>query len=149
MVVWPGYEFAFTISKGICLHAHLYCDFPTRPKFVFCPVRSTASRLLAGGAQKNAFDSRDSNNGDVSGGLSYVGGVAGSAFRFDGSTGAVTLTSPTNLAALQDFTIETWLRRRSTTLATFNSPADGHGTSGGLEYMATARSLILSDSRAK
>jgi hypothetical protein len=78
-------------------------------------------------AEENAFDSRDSNNGDVSGGLSYVGGVAGSAFCFDGSTGAVTLTSPTNLAALQDFTIETWLRRRSTTLATFNSPADGHG----------------------
>jgi len=77
-------------------------------------------------AEGNAVDSIDSNNGSISGALGFATGAVNTAFLLDGSTAAVTLSNPTNLVALTNFTIETWVQRRSATIASFDGP-DGHG----------------------
>ncbi len=67
----------------------------------------------------NALDQIGTNNGNLVGNTSYGGGRVGQGFVFDGSGDGVTLGNPASLQ-LQDFTIETWIRRGSTTKASFD-----------------------------
>jgi hypothetical protein len=71
-------------------------------------------------AQTNAFDAIDSNHGTLLGNTTFGPGRVGQAFRFDGSGDAVRVGNPANLQ-LQDFTIETWIKRSDSAIAT-------HGT---------------------
>src|SRR5205823_6011347 len=63
------------------------------------------------------------NNGTLIGDASYVPGMAGQAFAFDGSGDAVDVGNPANLK-LQDFTIEAWIRRGDPTDSS-GDPFDG------------------------
>jgi hypothetical protein len=73
-------------------------------------------------AEGNAFDSAGTNNGTVNGNVTYAPEEVGQGFVFDGSGSYVQLGNPASLQ-LQDFTIETWLARRSSTVTSL----DGNG----------------------
>jgi len=76
-------------------------------------------------AEANALDSAGTNHGTTSGGLAYGGGRAGQAFVFNGSGAVVQLGNPPEFR-LQDFTIEAWIKRSSTTSVSLNG--NGNGT---------------------
>jgi hypothetical protein len=66
--------------------------------------------------QANAFDQAGTNNGTLTGNTTYGAGRVGQGFVFDGSGDAVSIGNPASLQ-LQDFSIETWIKRASTTVA--------------------------------
>jgi hypothetical protein len=70
-------------------------------------------------AQGDATDQASGNNGTTTGNVSFGPGRVGQCFVFDGRGAAVQLGNPANLQ-LQDFTIETWIKRGSTSVASFN-----------------------------
>lgn len=74
--------------------------------------------------QGDALDFVGGNHGTVVGDATYAPGWVGSSFVFDGSGDAVQLGNPANLR-LQDFTIETWLKRNSTSLVSYGSYGNG------------------------
>ncbi len=81
----------------------------------------------------NANDLAGTNNGTIQGNVTYSTGKTSQSFQL-GGTGdlsgngdRVNIGNPTNLQ-LQDFTIETWIKRSSSTIVT-NSPFPG--TAGG------------------
>jgi hypothetical protein len=57
----------------------------------------------------NALDAFGGNNGTVSNGITYIPGVVGQAFNFDGNTGAIVIPPSPNLA-VQSLTIEAWIK---------------------------------------
>src|SRR2546429_3760890 len=57
-------------------------------------------------------DTPGGNNGALQGNTAYVPGLVGQAFSFDGNRDGVLIGNPTSLQ-LQDFTIETWVKRSS------------------------------------
>src|ERR1044071_4731443 len=67
-------------------------------------------------AESNALDAAGSNNGTLIGNTTYGAGRVGQAFVFDGSGDAVSVGNPANLQ-LQDFTIEAWVKRGSSSVA--------------------------------
>lgn len=77
----------------------------------------------------NTLDSRSRNNGGLQGNVTFAAGQAGQTFRLGGTGDTigngdrVNIGNPANLQ-LQDFTIETWIRRASSTIVT-NSPFPG------------------------
>lgn len=80
-------------------------------------------------ADGNALDARSRNDGALQGNVTFVAGQSGQAFR-SGGTGdtsgngdRINVGNPPNLR-LQDFTIEAWIRRASSTVVT-NSPFPG------------------------
>src|SRR5581483_698515 len=77
-------------------------------------------------AEGNATDLINGNNGTPHGGISYGTGVAGEAFVADGVSGSIVLANNANLQ-IQNFTIEAWIQRSSTTLVT-------KGSGGGLMF---------------
>jgi len=72
-------------------------------------------------AETNAFDHFGVNNGTLAGNTTYATGWVGQAFSFDGNGDAVRVGSPTNLQ-LQDFTIEAWIKRSSTSISSQVTP---------------------------
>ena len=72
----------------------------------------------------NASDLVDGNNGTLHGNTTFGAGRVGQAFVFDGASDGVSIGNPTNLR-LQNFTIETWVRRSHPTLASL--AGDGSG----------------------
>ena len=68
----------------------------------------------------NALDQAGTNNGTLVGNTTFATGRVGQGFVFDGSGDAVSLGNPVSLQ-LQDFTIETWIKRASTTQASFDA----------------------------
>ena len=60
------------------------------------------------------------SNGRLIGNATYVAGKVNQAFSFDGNGDAVDVGNPASLQ-LQDFTIETWVKRANTNMATFNT----------------------------
>src|SRR5207247_7254493 len=70
-------------------------------------------------AEGNATDQAGSNNGTLVGNTTFGSGRVGQAFVFDGSGDAVSVGNPTNLQ-LQNFTIEAWIQRTSTTRVSFD-----------------------------
>jgi uncharacterized repeat protein (TIGR01451 family) len=94
----------------------------------------TADLVSCWAADGNAFDSQDGNHGTISGDVTFVPGVYGQAFLFgDSAAGdAVTLGSPANLQ-LQEFTIQTWIKRTSDTVISNDGGGGvvlGYGTGG-------------------
>jgi hypothetical protein len=61
----------------------------------------------------------DGNNGALLSGTTFASGEVGQAFSVDASGGGIDFGSPTNLQ-LQNFTIEVWVKRGSTTKATWD-----------------------------
>ncbi len=74
--------------------------------------------------ENNALDREELNNGTLAGSTSYGTGVAGQAFVLDGNGDAVQLGSPTSLH-LQNFTIEAWIKRTSS--SALSADSCGHG----------------------
>jgi subtilisin-like proprotein convertase family protein len=70
-------------------------------------------------AQNDATDSVDGNNGTLAGNVTYAAGEVGQAFVFDGDRDQINVSNPANLQ-LQNFTIEGWVKRSSTTIATLD-----------------------------
>ena len=69
----------------------------------------------------NAVDQISGNNGTLVGNASYGPGEVGQAFVFDGVSGGVLLGNPASLQ-LQNFTIEAWIKRASTTTVSLTAP---------------------------
>ncbi len=64
--------------------------------------------------QGNALDSGKTNHGTLIGNVSYAAAKVGQGFVFDGNGDGVNVGNPTSLH-LQDFTVEAWIKRNSTT----------------------------------
>ena len=77
----------------------------------------------------NASDARSRNNGTIQNNVTYAAGKIGQAFQLggngdlSGNGDRVLIGNPANLQ-LQDFTIETWIKRSSSAIVT-NSPFAG------------------------
>src|SRR6266542_1224121 len=67
----------------------------------------------------NATDATGSNNGALGGNATFAPGLDGQAFSFDGDKDGVTVGNPASLQ-LQSFTIEAWIKRASTNLASLD-----------------------------
>ncbi len=84
--------------------------------------------------------------GSLQGNVSFVGGEVGQAFGFDGNGEAVIVGNPAGLQ-LQDFTIEAWIQRGSSTLASFDPSGSGtifgYGNSGYLLGLNDAGQIAL------
>lgn len=61
-------------------------------------------------AEGDATDMAGGHNGTLGGDVTFVSGVAGQAFRFDGDGDGVAIGNPPELQ-LQDFTVSGWVRR--------------------------------------
>jgi hypothetical protein len=75
----------------------------------------------------NALDHTGANNGTLTNDTRYGPGKVGQGFLFDGDADAVPLGNPANLQ-LQDFTIECWIRRASTSLVSLDAGGNAAGT---------------------
>ncbi|PWU11251.1 MAG: hypothetical protein C5B50_23740 [Verrucomicrobia bacterium] len=75
-----------------------------------------------------AVDIIASNNGVLMGGASYVPGIVGQGFLSDGNNGSFVQISNSPALQIQSFTIETWVKRASASLATAS------GNPGGLIF---------------
>ena len=71
----------------------------------------------------SAADLAGSNNGALRGNVSYVAGEVGQAFSFNGNGAGVVIGNPVSLQ-LQNFTIDAWIERGSTNLASY-APTGG------------------------
>jgi hypothetical protein len=72
-----------------------------------------------------ATDIADGNNGTLVGNTAFATGKVGSAFTFDGDQDGVLVGNAVNLQ-LQNFSIEAWVKRASSSVLSFNG--DGGGT---------------------
>src|SRR5689334_7385826 len=70
-------------------------------------------------AETNGTDFLGLNSVSLVGNVGFTNGEVGSAFKFDGSGSCVSINTSTNFA-LQDFTIEAWIQRSSTSVASKN-----------------------------
>jgi hypothetical protein len=88
-------------------------------------------------ADNNPNDIVDGNHGTLVSNVVYGVGRVGQSFVFDGDQDGVLIGNATNLH-LQDFSIEGWIRRSSTTNASFNGNGNGTifgiGTGGGYGF---------------
>ena len=94
----------------------------------------------------NANDIVSGNNGTSIGNTSYTNGEVGQAFVFDGITNMEFVGNPTNLQ-LQDFTIEAWIQRSSTSMVSYGAWGIGciftYGYGGyGLYFDPTGRPAL-------
>jgi hypothetical protein len=84
-------------------------------------------------AEGNGLDAGSGNPGVLIGNAGYGSGKVGQSFVFDGNSDAVVLGSPPNLQ-LQDFTIETWIKRATTAYVSSGPGVDalflGYGPGG-------------------
>lgn len=101
------------------------------------PGRSYILRLDARGpgiiswwrGENSTLDEADGNHGTLVGNATYGPGMVGQAFVFDGYADRVHLGNPANLQ-IQDFTLEAWVRRSSTTDISFDDNTGGVGEGG-------------------
>jgi hypothetical protein len=108
--------------------------------FISC-VAAPSNLISWWRAETNAWDQLGGNTGSIAGGLTFGNGIVGRTFVFDGNGSVVNLGNPTNLQ-LQDFTIETWIRRTGTTSVSLNG--NGNGTIFG--YDSSGYGLYLDPS---
>ncbi len=78
-------------------------------------------------AEDNAVDSVLANDGTLRGDATYAEGKVGRAFSLDGLNDGIFIGNPAVLQ-LQEFTVETWIKRKDTNFATLGQPF----TAGGL-----------------
>jgi hypothetical protein len=76
--------------------------------------------------QGNAWDEHGGNNGTLIGNATFAAGEVGQGFIFDGSADGVSVGAPVNLQ-LQNFTIEAWIKRSDTALASQDPAGSGSG----------------------
>ena len=96
-------------------------------------------------ANGNALDSVGGNHGTLVGNATYANGRVGPAFTFDGTGDAVQLGNPPFLQ-LQNFSIETWIKRASTAAVSGSGDAVlfGYGQGGyAVGMFANGGSLFL------
>jgi len=74
--------------------------------------------------ESNALDQVSGNNGSLVGNATYAADEVGIGFTFNGAGDAVQIGNPPDLQ-LQNFTIEGWIQRASTTVASQNYPNNG------------------------
>jgi hypothetical protein len=74
--------------------------------------------------EANTSDTIGTNNGVISGNTTYRAGRVGQGFAFDGSGDGVIVGNPPSLQ-LQNFTIETWVRRASASSVSFGAFGSG------------------------
>src|SRR5262245_31290579 len=67
----------------------------------------------------NAEDRVSGNTGTLHGAIRFVPGKVGKAISFDDARAGISLAMPTNLL-LQDFTIESWIKRTSDSQVSWN-----------------------------
>src|SRR5258708_38817393 len=75
-------------------------------------------------AEGNALDSVQNNNGILVGNTAYGAGRIGQGFVFDGQSDLILVGNFFSLQ-LQDFTIEAWVERTSTSVVSFSSSGNG------------------------
>ena len=79
--------------------------------------------------------------------VGYANGEVGQAFSFDGNGHGVQLAGATNLQ-FQDFTIETWIKRASASVASYGSGGNavifGYGTGAYIFFMSASGNMIFS-----
>lgn len=71
-------------------------------------------------ADGDYLDYAGTNNGTPLGNVTFISGVVGQAFSFDGSGDGVSLGNPSALR-LQTFTIEAWIKRSSAVFTSFDN----------------------------
>src|SRR5206468_8466755 len=103
-----------------------------------------ANRVSWWRANGNALDSVGYNDGILVGDTTYASGRAGLAFVFDGAGDAVQLGNPAFLR-VQDFSIEAWIKRASTSAVGGDGEAVflGYGPGGYAFGMGGNGSLFL------
>ena len=75
-------------------------------------------------AEGTPADEVGGNHGTASGGVAFEAGRVGQAFVFNGTGAVLQFGNPTNLQ-MQNFTIETWLKRASTSAVSLNGNGNG------------------------
>ena len=75
--------------------------------------------------ENNTLDQVSGNHGFLVGNANYSTGEVGVGLAFDGSGDAMKIENPANLQ-LQDFTIESWIRRASTSVTSQDTPNFGY-----------------------
>ncbi len=74
--------------------------------------------------ENNALDSSGTNNGTLAGNTTFGAARVGQGFVFDGNGDGVNVGNPPNLQ-LQNFTIETWIKRANASRATQGASLNG------------------------
>ena len=84
-------------------------------------------------AEGNALDQAGTNNGTLVGNTTYGVGRVGQAFMFDGNGDGMAVGNASNLR-LQDFTVEAWVKRASTSIVSYGAAGAavifGYGSGG-------------------
>jgi hypothetical protein len=65
-------------------------------------------------AEETADDFVDDNDGTLQNGVTFSSGIVGRAFKFDGTSGYVSVENSANLMLINAITIEAWFKTRST-----------------------------------
>ena len=95
----------------------------------------------------NPKDIIGGNNGTLVGDTDYANGEVEQAFSFDGNGDGVQVISATNLQ-VQDFTIETWIKRSSSSVISYGSGGNatifGYGTGAYNFFINASGNLIFS-----
>jgi hypothetical protein len=93
------------------------CDLPVVPSCTEAP-----SGLVSWWAgESNVLDRVGRNNGTLMGAASYTNGMVGRGFGFQTNLSAIRVGAATNLQ-LQNFTVETWIKRSSTGFTSLSYP---------------------------
>jgi len=97
--------------------------------------------------ESNAFDHFGLNNGNLTGNATYAFGRVGTGISTDGDGDMVLLPNQPSLQ-LQNLTIEAWIRRGSSTVASFGAGGNGvlfgYGNGGYLSYMNSGGRMFFS-----
>ena len=121
---------------------------PVAPDARAGPPCVTAPAGLAGWwpAEGNAFDQFSGIQATLTGDVTYTTGEVGQGFLFGGIGSAMNVGSDTNLE-LQNFTIECWIRRSSTSFVTLDPQGNGmlfaYGAGGYGFYLTPGGQLAL------
>ncbi|TAK94182.1 MAG: hypothetical protein EPO07_17090, partial [Verrucomicrobia bacterium] len=114
------YSLAITNSYGFAISSNASLTVIPPP-----PCITPAADLISWWrGESNAVDSVSANSGTLVGNVTYGDGRVGHSFVFDGNSANVSVGNPANLR-LQDFTIEAWVKRASSSVISLNSPDGG------------------------
>jgi parallel beta-helix repeat protein len=83
-------------------------------------------------AEGDASDSMGTNNGALTGGVTFTNGEVGQAFEFNGSSGTVIVPDSPPLEFMNQMTIEAWINTAGTNSGNPQSVVSKVGGSGGL-----------------
>lgn len=103
---------AFVLSGLVLMPGCSLTDVPTASEETSTYAAKASSQTLVSWwpGDGNAADVQDGNDGTIHGGVSFVPGQVGLAFRFDGSKGTgVEIGDQANLESLPAITVETWV----------------------------------------